>query len=95
MSFEKKRLQTKPGFLKRMLRVSLSLTAVLMLSIGITGKSFAACGSLTMAEMNWASAELMAHVDKIILEEQDAVKMLSNTASTLNGFISYLLVDST
>ena len=22
-----------------------------------------------MAEMNWASAELMAHVDKIILEE--------------------------
>ena len=33
--------------------------------------------------------------DKIILEEQDAVKMLSNTASTLNGFISYLLVDST
>lgn len=27
------------------------------------------CGDLTMAEMNWASAELMANVDKIILEE--------------------------
>lgn len=27
------------------------------------------CGSLTMAEMNWPSAELMANVDKIILEE--------------------------
>lgn len=26
------------------------------------------CGSLTMAEMNWASAELMANVDAIILE---------------------------
>ena len=24
---------------------------------------------MTMAEMNWASAELMANVDKIILEE--------------------------
>jgi glycine betaine/proline transport system substrate-binding protein len=27
------------------------------------------CGSLTIAEMNWASAELVANVDKIILEE--------------------------
>ncbi|NVO24624.1 glycine betaine ABC transporter substrate-binding protein [Donghicola mangrovi] len=26
------------------------------------------CGAITMAEMNWASAELMANVDKIILE---------------------------
>jgi glycine betaine/proline transport system substrate-binding protein len=29
----------------------------------------AGCGSVTMAEMNWASAELMANVDKIILEK--------------------------
>merc|ERR1712224_203439 len=27
-----------------------------------------ACGKVTIAEMNWASAELMANVDKIILE---------------------------
>ncbi|PYC49181.1 ABC transporter substrate-binding protein [Litorivita pollutaquae] len=27
------------------------------------------CGKVTMAEMNWASAEMMANVDKIILEE--------------------------
>ena len=26
-----------------------------------------ACGKVTIAEMNWASAELMANVDKIIL----------------------------
>jgi glycine betaine/proline transport system substrate-binding protein len=26
------------------------------------------CGDITMAEMNWASAELMANVDKLILE---------------------------
>ena len=38
---------------------------------GVTGQASADghCGSLTMAEMNWASAELMANVDKIILEE--------------------------
>jgi glycine betaine/proline transport system substrate-binding protein len=29
----------------------------------------AACGSVTIAEMNWASAGLMANVDKIILEK--------------------------
>ena len=28
-----------------------------------------ACGKVTIAEMNWASAELMANVDKIILEK--------------------------
>ena len=28
----------------------------------------AACGSITVAEMNWASAEMLAHIDKVILE---------------------------
>ena len=38
---------------------------------GVTGQASADghCGSLTMAEWNWASGELMANVDKIILEE--------------------------
>ncbi|MEM7209152.1 MAG: ABC transporter substrate-binding protein [Pseudomonadota bacterium] len=31
--------------------------------------AFAACGDIQMAEWNWASGELMANVDKIILEE--------------------------
>ena len=30
--------------------------------------AFAECGDVQMAEMNWASAELMANVDKFILE---------------------------
>ena len=39
-----------------------------LLAFGMT--SFAnACGKLVIAEQNWASAELMANVDKIILEE--------------------------
>ena len=37
---------------------------------GLAGQASADghCGSLMMAEMNWASAELMANVDKIILD---------------------------
>lgn len=46
-------------------------------ALGVVGAVFAfsqgaaaqECGDVTIAEMNWASAELMANVDKIILEE--------------------------
>lgn len=51
----------------------------LLTSLAVAGVAFGAgisaqaaghaeCGDVTMAEMNWASAELMANVDKIILE---------------------------
>lgn len=44
--------------------------AALAMTTGLAGAASAQeCGSLTMAEMNWASAELMANVDAIILEE--------------------------
>ena len=69
MSFEIETLQNKQSLLKRMIRKTLSLIVVLMAAMVITGTSFAACGSLTMAEMNWASAQLMAQVDKVILEK--------------------------
>ena len=35
---------------------------------GFSGVANSACGKLVIAEQNWASAELMANVDKIILE---------------------------
>ena len=42
-------------------------------SVFIAGSAFAgghdSCGDITIAEMDWASAEFMANVDKIILEE--------------------------
>ena len=34
----------------------------------LSGIANAGCGKLVIAEQNWASAELMANVDKIILE---------------------------
>ena len=36
--------------------------------LGMAGQASAACGTVSVAEMNWASAQLMANVDKIILE---------------------------
>ena len=33
--------------------------------------AFAECGEYQMAEMNWASAELMANVDKIPIQVMD------------------------
>jgi len=51
-------------------RYSAIVTAVMAVGValGANAGSPAKCGSLTMAEMNWPSAELMANVDKIILE---------------------------
>ena len=34
-----------------------------------SGIANAACGKLVIAEQNWASAELMANVDKIIMKK--------------------------
>lgn len=46
-----------------------ALTVFGMTTALASGAMASECGELTMAEMNWASAELMANVDKIILEE--------------------------
>ena len=50
-----------------MRRTFLSLVAVGVATL-MSQTASAACGSVTIADMNWASATFMAHVDKIILE---------------------------
>ncbi len=47
----------------------LATAAIATLATGISSAAFAECGDIQMAEFNWASGELMANVDKIILEE--------------------------
>ncbi|MES9869779.1 MAG: glycine betaine ABC transporter substrate-binding protein [Sedimenticola sp.] len=44
-------------------------TALTLLATSTATYAAQQCGKVTIAEMNWASAELMANVDKIILEE--------------------------
>ena len=55
--------------LYRLFKFTLIGSIVFMGSVLISGSASAACGSITIAEMNWPSAELMANVDKIILEK--------------------------
>ena len=57
---------------------------------GVTGQASADghCGSLTMAEWNWASGELMANVDKIILEEGYGCEVELVAGATIPTFTS-------
>ena len=52
-----------------MKRLFVYLAVVMSAFLGITASASAKCGDVTMAEMNWASAELMANIDKVILEK--------------------------
>ena len=49
-------------------RILLSLALVFGLT-SFGNVANAACGNITIANMNWASANFMAEVDKIILEK--------------------------
>ena len=68
-------------------RILLSLALVLGLtSFGSVAN--AACGKLTIANMNWASANFMAEVDKIILEEGYGCSVELVPGSTMPTFTS-------
>ena len=47
---------------------NLIISAFFALSLGSFTTQANACGTISIAEMNWASAEMFAHIDKIILE---------------------------
>ena len=45
------------------------ITSICSMFLMMSNLAWSACGSISMADMNWPSATLMANVDKIILEE--------------------------
>ena len=63
-----------------------SLVALGFLAFNVNAN--AACGKLVIAEQNWASAELMANVDKIILEEGYGCEVELIPGSTMPTFTS-------
>ena len=78
-----------------MKRILLPGVIVLALVIGVyfmtkkaTIVADAACGKVTIAEMNWASAELMANVDKIILENGYGCTVELVSGATMPTFTS-------
>ena len=48
----------------------------------------AACGKITYANMNWASASLMANIDKIILEKGFGCQVELLPGDTMPSFTS-------
>ena len=79
-----------------MKRILLPSVIVLALVVGVyflTSKddekvADAKCGKVTIAEMNWASAELMANVDKIILEKGYGCEVELVSGATMPTFTS-------
>jgi glycine betaine/proline transport system substrate-binding protein len=76
----------KPAF-----GAALRLSAVaVVLGTAATAGQAASCGNLTIANMNWQSAEVLAHVDKIILEKGygcDAELVPGDTMPTLTAMM--------
>jgi glycine betaine/proline transport system substrate-binding protein len=46
----------------------LSIAAATLAAMLMASPAFAACGKVTIADMNWPSATLMAHLDRLILK---------------------------
>jgi len=68
--------------------LAVASSALLGLSTSAFSGAHAKCGDVTMAEMNWASAELMANIDKVILEEGYGCKVELVAGATMPSFTS-------
>ena len=71
-----------------MKRLFVYLAVVMSAFLGITASASAKCGDVTMAEMNWASAELMANIDKVILEKGYGCNVDLVAGATMPSFTS-------
>ena len=68
----------------------LRATAVLGGLLAFGAGSASACGTVTIAEMNWQSAELIANVDKLILQagyDCDAQLVAGDTVPTITSMV--------
>ena len=68
-------------------KILVSILSVLFFG-AFTGIANAGCGKLVIAEQNWASAELMANVDKIILEKGYGCEVELIPGATMPTFTS-------
>jgi len=73
---------------KLFIGLAVASSALLGLSTSAFSGAHAKCGDVTMTEMNWASAELMANIDKVILEEGYGCKVELVAGATMPSFTS-------
>ena len=64
------------------------LMAVIFAALFFNNIANAACGKITYANMNWASASLMANIDKIILEKGYGCEVELLPGDTMPSFTS-------
>ncbi len=64
------------------------MSTVVAGTMALATNVYAACGSISMADMNWPSATLMANVDKIILEEGFGCEVEMVVGATTTTFAS-------
>ena len=74
--------------MKRVLGAATFMAATITLGLGWATIGNAACGKISIAEMNWASAGLMANVDKIILEKGYGCEVELVAGDTMPTFTS-------
>merc|ERR1712230_78016 len=74
--------------MKRIIGTALSLFTAVTASLIFSSFAYASCGKIKIAEMNWASAELMANVDKIILEKGYGCEVEMVAGATMPTFTS-------
>ena len=70
----------------------LGFVSAVVAGIFISANAQAGCGKVTIAEMNWASAQLMANIDKIFqdLGYQPKVELEDGFSRTYNWLQDYL-----
>jgi len=68
-------------------KIIISILSVLFFS-AFTGIANAGCGKVVVASQNWASAELMAEVDKVILEKGYGCEFALIPGATMPTFAS-------
>jgi glycine betaine/proline transport system substrate-binding protein len=74
--------------MKSIFPVTTAFAAVLLASVCVSTASAADCGNVTIASMNWQSAEVLSNVDKIILSKGygcDASITIGDTVPTITS----------
>ena len=74
--------------MKRVFGAAFTMAATVAVGLSWATIGNAACGKISIAEMNWASAELMANVDKIILEKGYGCEVELVSGATMPTFTS-------
>ena len=74
--------------MKRVFGTALTYLTAVTASLIFSTFAYASCGKIKIAEMNWASAELMANVDKIILEKGYGCEVEMVAGATMPTFTS-------